>query len=291
MTAVRRDDYAGPVALAAMQSLAVRLFPTTRWRHAGDLAWSAALCVDHAAAPTAVWVDDDRTAAWAWVESPGEVTVQVDPGYPGLAGDVLAWAERVVTGPVSVTVSECEPHVMAALAERGYKSPDDGPFFACMERLLDSVPAVAGLPAGYAIRAQRDDADVAGRAALYRIVWRASEMTTERHARMRQIWPYRPELDLVAVAPDGVVAAYCQGWYDETSRFGLFEPVGTHPDYRRLGLARCVCAAVLEAFRAAGGRRAAVCPRGDAGYPIPQQLYAGLGFTAYTRTRTFTRAE
>ncbi|HEY0805228.1 MAG TPA: hypothetical protein VGD84_09195 [Pseudonocardiaceae bacterium] len=35
---MRRDDYAGPVAPAAMQSLAVRLFPATRCRHVGDLA-------------------------------------------------------------------------------------------------------------------------------------------------------------------------------------------------------------------------------------------------------------
>ncbi|MER6177880.1 GNAT family N-acetyltransferase [Streptosporangium sp. NPDC001681] len=73
---------------------------------------------------------------------------------------------------------------------------------------------------------------------------------------MRETWPYRPELDLVAVSPGGDVVAYCQGWYDEVNGVGAFEPVGTHPGHRRLGLARAVCTAVMHAFFDAGGHRA-----------------------------------
>lgn len=35
---------------------------------------------------------------------------------------------------------------------------------------------------------------------------------------------------------EGKAVAYCQGWYDEVSGVGLFEPVGTAAEYRQLGL-------------------------------------------------------
>ncbi|MFC4894421.1 hypothetical protein ACFQVD_08615 [Streptosporangium amethystogenes subsp. fukuiense] len=52
-------------------------------------------------------------------------------------------------------------------------------------------------------------------------------------------------------------------------------------------LARAVCTAVMRAFSDAGGRRAIVYSRGDAGYPVPKRLYESMGFTAYTRTHTY----
>ncbi|WP_257004085.1 GNAT family N-acetyltransferase [Streptomyces sp. SA15] len=104
---------------------------------------------------------------------------------------------------------------------------------------------------------------------------------------MRDTWPYRPELDLVVVSPAGDVVAYCQGWYDETNGIGEFEPVGTHPDHRRLGLARAVCTAVLHAFARAGGHRAVVYSRGDAAHPVPKRLYESMDFSVYSRTYTY----
>ena len=55
---------------------------------------------------------------------------------------------------------------------------------------------------------------------------------------------YRRDLDLVAIAPDGNVAAFTTTWYDDVTRCGIFEPVGTMPEHQRCGLARsllCEC--------------------------------------------------
>jgi mycothiol synthase len=49
---------------------------------------------------------------------------------------------------------------------------------------------------------------------------------------------YRPDLDLVAIAPSGEVTAFTTIWYDDMNRCGYFEPVGTMPEYQRCGLAR-----------------------------------------------------
>ncbi|MCX4825352.1 GNAT family N-acetyltransferase [Streptomyces sp. NBC_01142] len=289
---MRRREYSGPVQLRAMQSLAVRVFPTTGYRHIGDLAWNACLCPDRAdESPTAVWTEGDRTLAWGWLESPKELMLQADPSHPGhpeLVDDVLAWAERTADGPLSVDVAETEPHLVDALERRGYaRAAADAPFMACLGRPLTGLPDIPPLPEGYTIRAQQGRDDVAGRAAAHRAAFGSTRVTTERHARMRETWPYRPGLDLVVASPAGEIVAYCQGWYDEANGIGVFEPVGTHPGHRRLGLARAVSTAVLHAFADAGGHRAVVYSRGDAGYPVPKLVYESLDFRTYTRTHTY----
>ncbi|MGW4890990.1 GNAT family N-acetyltransferase [Kitasatospora sp. NPDC004240] len=285
---MRRQEHAGPVALRAMQDLTGRTFPVTGYRHMGDLTWNWCLSLDRVdECPTAVWTEDGRTLAWGWLELPNTLMLQVDPDRAELAHDVLVWAEQRASCPLHIEVAGTESHLVRTLEQRGYVRAADGPFMACLDRPLTDLPDVPPLPDGYSIRAQHTDTDVAGRAAAHRAAFGSTRITTERHARMRETWPYRPELDLVVTSPAGDVVAYCQGWYDAINATGAFEPVGTHPDHRRLGLARAVCTAVLHAFARAGGRRAIVHSRGDAAYPAPKRLYESLGFTTYTRTHTF----
>lgn len=293
----------GAAALRTMQSLASRVFPVTGHRHPGDLAWNWTLTRSREveAGAAAVWTEGDRAVAWAWFGEPQELSLQVDPAHPirpALIGQMLDWAEDAAgSQPFTATISEDEPYLAAALRDRGYRpDADDAPFFVPMRCALSGLsgdlpgPGLAPvrLPDGYSVRAQLDDADIAGRAALHRTVWNSS-VADDCHLGMRETWPYRPEFDLIALAPTGEVVAYCQGWYDESSRIGLFEPVGTHPGHRRLGLARAVGLAVLHAFAAAGGEQAAVCPRGDRGYPSAKIVYESLGFATRSRTRGYAR--
>jgi len=93
---------------------------------------------------------------------------------------------------------------------------------------------------------------------------------------------YDPDREIIAVAPDGRVAAYTVYWTDERNRLGHFEPVGTHRDFRRLGLARAVMAAALARMRSAGMRSASVNHNEDnAG---AGRLYESLGFEVKHRT-------
>ncbi|MFF1839059.1 GNAT family N-acetyltransferase [Streptomyces sp. NPDC058231] len=288
---MRRNEYVGPVALRAMQSLASRVFPEAGWRHSGDLAWAAA-CADSApdTRPTAVWSTGNVTLAWGWLESPGELTIQVDPAHPDLADEVLVWAQQASnSAQVSVTIGAHETHLAAALTAQDFEEDSHSPFFSCLSRPLTNLPPLLTPPDGYQIRAQRDEADIIERAAVHRAVWNSPQITADRHAAMREVWPYRPEFDLTAISPEGKAVAYCQGWYDEVSGVGLFEPVGTAAEYRQLGLSRATGIAVLHAFAAAGGKLATVCPRGDAGYPIPKRVYESLGFQAYSRTHTYSK--
>jgi len=44
--------------------------------------------------------------------------------------------------------------------------------------------------------------------------------------------------DINVVNEKGEVVAFATMWYDEKNKVGILEPVGTHPDYRRMGLAK-----------------------------------------------------
>ena len=51
---------------------------------------------------------------------------------------------------------------------------------------------------------------------------------------------FRPGSVTVALAPNRTVAACCIGWFDPVSNHAEIEPLGTHRDYRRLGLASAI---------------------------------------------------
>jgi mycothiol synthase len=105
-------------------------------------------------------------------------------------------------------------------------------------------------------------------------------VTLEAYQRLRATPSYRTNLDLVAVAPDGTLAAYCICWYDQATQIGLFEPVGTHPAYRRQGFGRAVVVEGLRRLQAAGAIVAWVTAV-DSNEPAGR-LYENVGFTAAT---------
>lgn len=63
---------------------------------------------------------------------------------------------------------------------------------------------------------------------------------------------------LVAVAPDGCLAAFCVGWLDkdaEEKPSGQIEPLGVHDDFRRLGLGRAILSEGLRRLYLCGADR------------------------------------
>jgi ribosomal protein S18 acetylase RimI-like enzyme len=90
-------------------------------------------------------------------------------------------------------------------------------------------------------------------------------------------------------APDATMASSAIMWLDEANRTVEFEPVGTHPDYRRLGLARAMMLHGMRLARAAGARHATVVCLGAPGHPRARGLYYGLGFRELSRDAPLIR--
>ncbi len=127
-----------------------------------------------------------------------------------------------------------------------------------MVRSLDTLAADAAAPSGFTIRLLAGGREVTAYVALHRAVFESESMTEAWRHRTRQQPAYVPTLDLVAVAPDGRLAAFCVCWFDAfgaTKRpCGQIEPLGVHPDFRGCGLGRAMLAEGLQRLRQHGAQ-------------------------------------
>ena len=216
-------------------------------------------------------------------EGPQEAWLELDPGWAQLAPELLDWAEE--THAARPAGAEPLPALQAyavaddaerqaLLAGRGYV--DRGPTEVLHTRsLADPGPAVV-LPDGYRIR-RIDLADPGDRRQLVEITRLTfthatyDERAIDLEPRMLTEHEY-----LAAIAPDGSFAAWCGVWFSPDIGVSQFEPVGTHPDQRRRGLASAVMERGVDWMLRRGLDNAYV---GTGVTNASNYLYASLGFT------------
>ena len=81
------------------------------------------------------------------------------------------------------------------------------------------------------------------------------------------------------MAPDGRCAAFTNTWIDTVNRSLLFEPVGAHSDFRRMGIAKALMAYALRRMQAEAAITCAyVCHEPPTKNPASTALYASVGF-------------
>jgi ribosomal protein S18 acetylase RimI-like enzyme len=285
--AVVARDFSGPDDLRRMQLLVQASWArrgTASQRHIGDIAWGWHQHVGRQQLWfTRLWLDGEHALAYGWLDENRFLDFYVHPERPELLDEILAWA-----GASETEALDSDADAIAALERHGFeRAADNAGFMVYLARGLDDLPRQA-LADGFELRTVQE-ADVGSRVEAHRSAFHPSRVTVESYANVRRAWPYRADLDCIAVAPDGRVAAYCLGWLDTANRVGELEPVGTHADFRRRGLAAAVCSFALHRFAEEGATRAIVYARGDAAYAGPKQLYESIGFRAHTRT-AFYRA-
>jgi GNAT superfamily N-acetyltransferase len=248
-----------------------------------------------------VWEVGQDAVAWGWiflgemirvradllVPSEPSLIWQVHPAWPALADEVLAWFEVEVGGAGRQTAARAvDDAAIGALRRHGYAEVKDAPWSLLNVRSLSSIEAPT-VPPGYAVTTMQSVRDVSSRAAVHRAAWEPSSVTESRYIELMDTWPYRDDLDVVVVAPDGSLAASANLWIDERNRTAEFEPVGVDPFHRQLGLGRAVVLAGIELAREAGCDQVVVGCRGDDNYPVPRRLYASVGFQELTRDVPF----
>jgi mycothiol synthase len=220
--------------------------------------------------------DPGRLSGWALL-SPrwGTYDVYVLPDLRGMpqAESMHTWAEgklvelRRADGKKEayvMWVSQGDKILDEYLHRRGFqRTPDDVVYMS--RSLADPRPSLP-TPTGYIIRSSTGEADALARA---RAQYGAFESTlsfdiyAERYRRFMQSPVYDPELDIVAVAPDGQIGSFCIVWPDAVNKIGLFEPVGTHPEHKRRGLGKAVMSEALRRLRERGMTEACVCTSAD----------------------------
>ena len=240
--------------------------------------------------------DAGKLAGVALLEAGGELSLQVHPDQRGIEGEMLAWAEArhgaarpcdADDRPLSLFVYDFDRERQALLRHRGYENLGHVGYMRW--RSTSEPPAQVNLPQGYAIRPidGRESGDLERRATVANRAFDVDRHTARTIQVLQEAPTYRPDLDLVVVAPDGSFAAYCVVWHDVVNRIGWLGPVGTDPAYRRKGLATAVMGAGLRRLQALGATRAYVdCGLGEA----PNRCYESLGFADYDRVFHWQKA-
>ena len=141
----------------------------------------------------------------------------------------------------------------------------------------DSVP-----PAGYTVRALGDESELPARSWLSWKAFHPDEPDEkyqgwEWYKNIQRVPLYRRDLDILAVAEDGELAAFCTVWFDDITRTAVFEPVGTHPSHQKRGLGKAVMAEGLRRVQRLGANLATVSSYSTGAHA----LYHSMGFTEF----------
>ncbi|MBM3696773.1 MAG: GNAT family N-acetyltransferase [Actinobacteria bacterium] len=301
--------YAGEGDLRAMRRLLLEgRAGTGDWHypHVGLLAWDFFMVVCHLDPQQHVhlWHDSEgRLMAYALLGEDPMIDWQVGRGHEwsGVEAEALAWAEERVAvlrcagperwgGPLAARARQDDPRRVTFLEGHGFRYRGEFTEVDMIRSLGGSVPE-AVVPEGFRVRGVSGPEEASERASAEREVWlpaTVGEIDGDDYARLMRLPGYRRELDVVAVASDGTIAAYVNCWLDPVNRIGNFGPVGARPAFRRRGLTRAVLLEGMRRLQAAGMDRVCVST-GEANHAA-RCLYESVGFAVVDRCLDYVKA-
>jgi ribosomal protein S18 acetylase RimI-like enzyme len=186
---------------------------------------------------------------------------------------------------------EDDPERLTTLERQGFIQDEN--YSLRMARPLDQPIPEPQLPAGFTVRPFSGEKDADAWAALWNDTAPGRTMTREQCLSWRMPPDCVPDLDLIAVAPDGTFAAYCMCSIseDETVRTGhrdgWTDPIGTREGFRRRGLARALVSTGLRGLKERGRERALLGVSGDNSPAI--RLYESLGYKPLYKKLRYSR--
>lgn len=276
-----------------------------RYAHVGELMWAYFMVVCHLTPEEHIrlWHDArGRLVAYAILGEDPSFDCQVLPEYEGrgIEAEALAWAESRLTelrlhdeqqwgGPLVSGARQDDAQRIAFLEHHGFRYSGKFAEVNLLRSLAEPIPHVAQSP-GWQVRSVAEEGETANRAAAQREVWlpwSVGHVSAADYARLMRLPGYDRELDVVAVAPDGTIAAYVNCWLDPLNGIGDFGPVGARPEYRRQGWTRAVLVEGLRRLKAQGMDRVCVST-GVANTPA-RRLYESLGFRTDNKYLDYVR--
>ena len=220
-----------------------------------------------------LWVDEqEQVVAWVVMQTP---FWSIDYAcHPSVSDEVhpqlLAWADQRARQLVGsdfgrpmwfVNVFVEQEQRIRDLEAAGFASQAhvaENPWSkVLMQQTVPTIEAKQTLPEGFVIRALAGKDEVQAYVDLHQTTFDSRNMRVEWRARTLQQPAYRPDLDLVVVAPEGRLAAFCVCWLHQGANgiSGQIEPMGVHPDFQKLGLGRALLSEGLRRLYANGAQQ------------------------------------
>jgi mycothiol synthase len=214
------------------------------------------------------WGADGQLAGFAmFIDYVSKLYFEVAPGVTSAEAAVQMndWGEERARqivgepdGPVVLWASCHDDHVerVALLEQLGFVRQERHTLHF-VRPLNEPIPEPL-VPAGFHIRHVAGEHEADALAALHRAAFGTENMTIDGRLSWMRTSDYDPELDLVAVAPDGMSVAYvfCSISEEENAlagrKDGYTDPVATHPAFQRRGLARALLLTGLRLLKQRG---------------------------------------
>ena len=206
--------------------------------------------------------EDGKIAGVSHLEHPdpthpgyGEFFIQRHPDHPDLLPEMVDFAEAELVDSnrhrLFIYVDPKDEDLLNLLSSRGFT-----PYTANkgIESEFDlangTLPNEPHLPEGFQLQSMADENDLAKRCKAFGCGFNHPDPlewpSLMSYEILQQAPDYRKEQDIVIKAPNGEYAAFSLIWHDAPNHLATLEPVGTQPEFRRMGLAR---EAVFEGMR------------------------------------------
>lgn len=225
-----------------------------------------------------------KIVAVSYTKPSGGCWLSIHPDHTSVAREIVLWMQSRVKEMkrddgeevnMNFVVDEDDEEFIHLLSDMGFQKGEiEGDK---QVRPIDSPVPAYSLPEGYTIRNAVIEKDFR----KYREVQMAVfphivSMSRELLQLYSTASFYHEDLDIVAVDPDGEFAAFCTARIDPLSKIAELEPVGTHPDHRKRGLAKAVICESLK--RLEKYKPSAVVILGAAPTDGARRLYESMGF-------------
>ncbi len=281
---------------------------TNDWRyaHVGELLFNFLMVACHLDPKEHIrlWHDGDKLVGYAILAEDPSFDFQVLPEYEwrGIETEALSWAEALVVELRKQDSQRWGGHLVsgsrqdnakriAFLEQHGFRPGGEFSEVNMLCSLNEPIPE-AVIPAGCQVRAIAEENEIPDRAAAHREVWQpwtVGNVSDENYEYFMKLPGYIRDLDVVAVAPDGGIAAFVNGWIDPVNRIGDFGPVGARPAYRRQGLTRAALLEGLRRMKTHGMNR--VCVSTGVSNTPAIRLYESVGFKIVNQYLEYIRPE
>jgi mycothiol synthase len=226
----------------------------------------------------------------------GDCWIQIHPNYRYLEKKIVRWLEKQRRkiksdknhkSELRFRVDETDEKRIALMTELGYENLGLEEYN--QRRPIDAPIPEYQLPEGFSIKSADIEKDfIQYKKAQSSVFPHCNSMTKERLRLYATASFYNKDLDLVAVNRHGDFAAFCTVRIDPVSRMAELEPVGTHPKYRKLGLAKSVICEGLR--RVQKYHPSSMCILGAAASEAANRLYESAGFTESTEVHLWRRS-
>lgn len=302
MSPITTRPYSGPEDLAAILAFVKAVRPAERlYDYPGPADLREDLSQEAVRRQARLWSAGERLLAYAYVDPFHNLRFDIYPAFADELGpQVVAWGmdclrpayERDSSTTLDSSCAAENAERINFLKRHGFEELPERTL-KLSRSLLDLPLPAPVLPPGFTVRAALGAAEAGSLAALHRAAFGTDYLTTERRLAWMSAPGYQPELDLVALAPDGTPAAYCLCQIDPEQnalaghKAGSTDPVGTHPCYQGLGLATALLLQGMSLLKARGMQ---VARLGTSSRNLPMQRAAQkAGFTVEAETIWFRK--